>query len=190
MSSRSISPHGGESCARLSTARDVPHVDLERQERVAELLLQRLSAGRRGGPCRSRSSRRRRTSRRGLAESGRCAGDQDRLHHRSFAFELAPRLYEVFGLDAKRLRDGEQDRARELRESAARPRAAPAQPRCAAARRSQFRSGRGTAAPDARRRALPQARRGQAPPDRLAFARGKAYIQLRAWKRKQNWPRS
>ena len=54
LSSRSISPHGA---SRLREAFDrgaVPHVDLERQEGVAKLLLKLASAGRRAGRCRSR----------------------------------------------------------------------------------------------------------------------------------------
>ena len=108
LSSRSISPHGGDERGEAFDRRAVAHVDLERQERIAELVLQ---------SCFSRSPRRPvpitlqppadELARRGLAEAGGRAGDQDRLHDRSF-FELAPRLYEVCGLHAKRLGNGEQ----------------------------------------------------------------------------------
>ena len=59
LSSRSMSPHGGDSRASWSTAPRVAHVELERQEGVAQARPPARAAGRRGGRCRSPASRRR-----------------------------------------------------------------------------------------------------------------------------------
>ena len=149
----------------------VAHVDLERQESVAKLLLQAPAAGRRGGRCRSPASRRATNlPRRRLAESRGRAGDQDRLRHVSRSSSCRRASTRSRRRDAKLPRQPRADRARAPRESDQRRKQRRVAGLARAARPSRFRSGRGTAAPDARRRALPQVRRGQARPGHLVVS--------------------
>ena len=80
LSSRSISPHGGDERGEAFHRGEIAHVDLERQEGVAELVLQLLEplaapSGADRPPAAADE-----LARRGLAEAGGRAGDQDRLH--------------------------------------------------------------------------------------------------------------
>ena len=108
LSSRSISPHGGVELGEAFDRVAVAHVDLERQEGVAELLLKlsqpvAAAAGADRLPAAGDE-----LARRGLAEAGGRAGDQDRLHHALLRSSSRRASTSVSGFTPSCLGDGEQ----------------------------------------------------------------------------------
>ena len=81
LSSRSISPQGGESCRQVVERFKVAHVEFERQEAIAQLVGQFPQALRAPTGADHLPAAGCEALRRGLAEARRGAGDQDGLRH-------------------------------------------------------------------------------------------------------------
>ena len=105
----------GQAFDRLAVA----HVDLERQEGVAKLLLKLCAAGRRAGRCRSTfQPPADELARRGFAEARGRAGDQDGLVMALLPSSSRRASTRSAGANAKLLGDRDADRAHALRGSA------------------------------------------------------------------------
>ena len=148
----------------------VAHVDLKRQERIAELLLQLSQAFAAAARADDVPSSVGEASSPRPAETCGRARDQDGLAHASpRSFDLPPRGDEFVGPTPIASETASKSGSCASRKRSER-REAPAPPLAAVARLSQFRSGPGTAPRAVRRSASQQAPRARARKGRLASA--------------------